>query len=498
MKIFCAKINHIFLLMLIVIGWIVSPLSAKAEAKTFQIDPAKIDAYVEAAMDRLHIPGAALAIVKGDRTVYLKGYGISGPDQAPVTPQTPFVLGSTSKSFTALAVMQLAEAGKIELEAPVQRYLPYFRTADEAASSQITVRHLLNQTSGFSTYTGRKGMVEGDKSIEQHIRDLKNTPLARPAGSGYEYSNVNYNILSGIVQAVSGKPYAQYVSDHIFKPLAMNHSYAAPDPARSDGLATGYQPVFGYMVPTKQWNHEATVASGYLISSAEDMANYLIAQLNGGRFQARTVLSEQGVRQMHEPAAPIADGLFYGMGWSVNNSVIFHNGITENTYSFMAMDGDYGIALLINAYDFLSSYDSIASGLNGIVHGQERSAAELPDYTKTYLILDLIMAVILALLVRSVYSLWTWKTKFKATPLRITVHAVSILFLNVLLPLAVLIYFPKLDPAPWSVVTLFFPGAGHALLFIPIVLLGVGAIKTVLLLRSSLGSKRPASRRVSG
>ena len=498
MKIFCAKINHIFLLMLIVIGWIVSPLSAKAEAKTFQIDPAKIDAYVEAAMDRLHIPGAALAIVKGDRTVYLKGYGISGPDQAPVTPQTPFVLGSTSKSFTALAVMQLAEAGKIELDAPVQRYLPYFRTADEAASSQITVRHLLNQTSGFSTYTGRKGMVEGDKSIEQHIRDLKNTPLARPAGSGYEYSNVNYNILSGIVQAVSGKPYAQYVSDHIFKPLAMNHSYAAPDPARSDGLATGYQPVFGYMVPTKQWNHEATVASGYLISSAEDMANYLIAQLNGGRFQARTVLSEQGVRQMHEPAAPIADGLFYGMGWSVNNSVIFHNGITENTYSFMAMDGDYGIALLINAYDFLSSYDSIASGLNGIVHGQERSAAELPDYTKTYLILDLIMAVILALLVRSVYSLWTWKTKFKATPLRITVHAVSILFLNVLLPLAVLIYFPKLDPAPWSVVTLFFPGAGHALLFIPIVLLGVGAIKTVLLLRSSLGSKRPASRRVSG
>lgn len=498
MKIFCAKINHIFHLMSIVIVWVVSPLSAKAEAKTFQIDPAKIDAYVEAAMDRLHIPGAALAIVKGDRTVYLKGYGISGPDQAPVTPQTPFVLGSTSKSFIALAVMQLAEAGKIELDAPVQRYLPYFRTADEAASSQITVRHLLNQTSGFSTYTGRKGMVEGDKSIEQHIRDLKNTPLARPAGSGYEYSNVNYNILSGIVQAVSGKPYAQYVSDHIFKPLAMNHSYAAPDPARSDGLATGYQPVFGYMVPTKQWNHEATVASGYLISSAEDMANYLIAQLNGGRFQARTVLSEQGVRQMHEPAAPIADGLFYGMGWSVNNSVIFHNGITENTYSFMAMDGDYGIVLLINAYDFLSSYDSIASGLNGIVHGQERSAAELPDYTKTYLILDLIMAVILALLVRSVYSLWTWKTKFKATPLRITVHAVSLLFLNVLLPLAVLIYFPKLDPAPWSVVTLFFPGAGHALLFIPIVLLGVGAIKTVLLLRSGLGSKRPASRRVSG
>ncbi|WP_010494254.1 serine hydrolase domain-containing protein [Paenibacillus elgii] len=498
MKFFCAKFYHIFLLMIIIAGLIVSPLSARAEEKTFQIDPAKIDAYVEAAMDRLHIPGAALGIVKGDRTVYLKGYGISGPNQALVTPQTPFVLGSTSKSFTALAVMQLAEAGKIELDAPVQRYLPYFRTADEAASSKITVRHLLNQTSGFSIYAGRKGMVEGDKPIEQHIRDLKDTPLTKPAGTGYEYSNINYNILGGIVQAVSGKPYTQYVSDHIFKPLAMNHSFAAPEQARNDGLATGYQPIFGYMVPTKQLNHEATVASGYLISSAEDMSNYLIAQLNGGRFQARTVLSEQGVRQMHEPGASIADGLFYGMGWSVNNNVIFHNGITENTYSFMAMDGDYGIVLLINAYDFLSSYDGIVSGLNGIVHGQERSAAELPDYTKSYVILDLIMAVVLALILRSVYSLWTWKTKFKATPLRITAHAVSILFLNVLLPLAVLIYFPKLDPAPWSVVTLFFPGAGHALLLIPIVLLGMGAIKTVLLLRSSLGRKRPAARRVAG
>ncbi len=259
MKAILAKYFHIFTLMIMIAWLVIPPMSARAEEKTFQIDPAKIDAYVEAAMDRLHIPGAALGIVKGDRTVYLKGYGISGPDQAPVTPQTPFVLGSTSKSFTALAVMQLAEAGKIELDAPVQRYLPYFRTADEAASSQITVRYLLNQTSGFSIYTGRKGMVEGDKSIEQHIRDLKDTPLIGPAGSAYQYSNVNYNILSGIVQAVSGKPYAQYVSDHIFKPLAMNHSYAAPEQARNDGLATGYQPVFGVMVPTKQLNHEATV-----------------------------------------------------------------------------------------------------------------------------------------------------------------------------------------------------------------------------------------------
>jgi CubicO group peptidase (beta-lactamase class C family) len=93
------------------------------------------------------IPGVALAIVKDDQILYLKGYGQADPSGRPMTPQTPLILGSITKSFTALAVMQLVEAGKVELDAPVQKYIPWFRVADANASAQITVRQLLYQTS---------------------------------------------------------------------------------------------------------------------------------------------------------------------------------------------------------------------------------------------------------------------------------------------------------------------------------------------------------------
>jgi CubicO group peptidase (beta-lactamase class C family) len=123
----------------------------------------QIDAYIQARMQAAHIPGLALGVVRGDQVVYLKGYGIAGPDRRSVTPQTPFILGSTSKSFTALAIMQLVEAGKIDLDAPVKHYLPWFRTADEAASARITVRSLLNQDSGLPVYEGLEGLSENDQ-----------------------------------------------------------------------------------------------------------------------------------------------------------------------------------------------------------------------------------------------------------------------------------------------------------------------------------------------
>ena len=100
-------------------------------------------------MRRLNIPGVSLAIVEGDQIVHLRGFGQARPGGESPSPETPFFIGSLTKSFTALAVMQLVEAGKVELDAPVQRYLPWFRVADPQASAQMTVRHLLNQTSGL-------------------------------------------------------------------------------------------------------------------------------------------------------------------------------------------------------------------------------------------------------------------------------------------------------------------------------------------------------------
>jgi CubicO group peptidase (beta-lactamase class C family) len=144
---------------LIAICLLEAPVPARSAAShRFPLEDgaqATLDAYIEARMRATRIPGLALGVVRGDQVVYLKGYGVAGPDGRTVTPQTPFILGSTSKSITALAVMQLVEAGAIDLDAPVTTYLPWFRTADAAASARITVRNLLYQNSGLPVDAGR-------------------------------------------------------------------------------------------------------------------------------------------------------------------------------------------------------------------------------------------------------------------------------------------------------------------------------------------------------
>jgi CubicO group peptidase (beta-lactamase class C family) len=122
----------------------------------------EIDAYIDQQMQRLNLPGVSLAIVEGDQIVHLRGFGRARPGGEVPSPQTPFFIGSTTKSFTALAVMQLVETGKIDLDAPVQRYLPWFKLADPQAAAQVIVRHLLNQTSGLPLSPGWQSLADFD------------------------------------------------------------------------------------------------------------------------------------------------------------------------------------------------------------------------------------------------------------------------------------------------------------------------------------------------
>ena len=167
-----------------------------------------IDAYIDEQMYRLHIPGGALAIVEADQIVHLRGFGYARPGGETPTPQTPFFIGSLTKSITALAVMQLVEAGKIELDVPVQRYLPWFRVADPQVSKQMTVRHLLNQTSGLSFMSSQLSLAVFDDcpdANERQVRALSTLKITRPVGSQCEYSNLNYNILGLIIEVASGE-----------------------------------------------------------------------------------------------------------------------------------------------------------------------------------------------------------------------------------------------------------------------------------------------------
>ncbi len=141
--------------------------SSQADEQVF----AAIDADVAERMRQLRLPGVALGIVKGDQIVHLAAFGNADDSGWEATPQTPFYIGSTGKSFTALAIMQLVEAGEIDLDAPVQRYIPWFRVADADASARITVRHLLNQTSRIPNKNGYFWLEDsGPDALENGVR----------------------------------------------------------------------------------------------------------------------------------------------------------------------------------------------------------------------------------------------------------------------------------------------------------------------------------------
>ena len=177
----------------------------------------KIDRYIKSEMKSSGIPGLSISIVKKDKSIFAKGYGNVDSSGSPITTKTPFIIGSTSNSFTAVAIMQLVEAGKIDLDAPVQKYIPWFKVADENSSSKITVRNLLNHTSGISRYAAPMVVSRSDlNDLESYVHKLSEVKLNKPVGTTWQYANENYQILGLIVQEVSGITYEDYIKKNIF------------------------------------------------------------------------------------------------------------------------------------------------------------------------------------------------------------------------------------------------------------------------------------------
>jgi CubicO group peptidase (beta-lactamase class C family) len=303
------KIKQILLSSLLFCGILSLARSSTARAgaeKSLATAPyAALDAYIEAEMTRLHIPGLALAVVDNGAIVHQRGLGRALADGSPPTPQTPFFIGSLTKSFTALAVMQLVEAGKIDLDAPVHAYLPWFTVADPH-SAQISVRHLLHHTSGLSTAAGWVPLADFDQApdaAERQIRALSAETLHSPPGTKFAYSNANYNLLGLIIEAVSGESYADYVQNRIFTPLEMDNSTASLPEAEENGLAVGHR--YWFWRPTAVRNPAfpaGSLPSGQLIAGSEDMAHYIIALLNNGVYGNRQILSAGGVAEMWQGA----------------------------------------------------------------------------------------------------------------------------------------------------------------------------------------------------
>ena len=376
-----------FLIILTITVLLLAQVAAARAESSSTPDFSAIDSFIQNEMQATHVPGLALAIVHKDEVVYLKGYGIADDSGTPVTPQTPFMLASVSKPFVSPAVMQLVEAGKVDLDAPVQTYLPWFRVADEAASAQITVRMLLNHTSGIPGSAGMEYFAS-DADLETQVHALANVELDRPVGESYEYANPTYATLALIVQETSGEPFESYLQNHIFNPLEMSDSFASKDEAANDGLATGHTFALGQPIGLDVPYNRGGVPYCCIISSAEDLSHFLIMQMNGGEYKSSAILSSEGIAMMHAPAVQEdRPERYYGMAWEtrpVNGvAAVMHTGegIGWQANLIMLEDG-WGIVVLANGYDFVDNTFGagrilgIARGVTSLVVGQKPPQAE--------------------------------------------------------------------------------------------------------------------------
>lgn len=479
------------------LGWIFSGGTAAlhlsaALPNTSTLDG--IDAYVQQQAWADSIPGIAYAVVDKGQMIHMAALGVSGPDERPMTPQTPMMIASVGKTMTALAVRQLVNAGKINLDAAVQQYLPWFRAADARASQQITVGNLLFHTSGFSTLSGNDpALYRPGPSTEELVRGLANVPLNRPVGSAVEYSNLNYLVLGQVIAAASGVPYEQYVQKNIYDPLEMRQSYFAVEDAKTGGMGSGYRFYFGLPLAVETPFPQAMMSAGFHISSVEDMAHYLIAFSNHGLYKNQWIANPG-----QAPSAADA-GLNYDIDWapfqvSQSNNTPGHSGAWLNYSSGLLYmpDRQIGVVVLSNANpaQFLpaGSTFEIALGVLKIYTGNA-PAASRPALITLYLLVDGILMIAAAL----VFSRWVgarrWRerTAHQGYCLRALVPSFIV---DLVLPLLLLLLAPvaaaslpgSIEWSPvknWSRLLFTVPDFSSAWLCLSAALLLVGLLKLV-------------------
>lgn len=325
-----------------------------------------LDAVLQTIVNRWDIPGLAVGIVADRKIAYAKGFGVQSlQTRAPVTTESIFCVASVSKCFVATAVMQLAERGLVELDAPVTRYLPYFQLAD-ARYEQITIRHILSHTSGMpdhseSEYDELVAHPEWDEgAAERYVRGLRNRKLLANPGQQFSYSNIGYNVLGDMISKVSGQSFEDYMREHIMKPAGMPNSTFLLSEVRLDSVALphlrtpamGVNPIYPY--------HRADAPASFLHSTVMDMCHWALTCMSA----RNPIISRATFARMCTPVVQRGDpplyedmGLGYGLGRYYGVKTVGHGGMGFGWSAFLVMlpANRRGAVILCNEESFSRS-----------------------------------------------------------------------------------------------------------------------------------------------
>jgi CubicO group peptidase (beta-lactamase class C family) len=336
-----------------------------------------IDSFVQERMVQGKLPGLSLVIVQDGQVAYTKGYGFANVEkQIAMTDHTRVAIGSTTKGMTALAVMQLVEQGKLDLDVPVVNYLPWF-SVDDPHSGDITLRHLLTHTSGLPAGAAFDGNRDPD-ALEQHVRSLATSKLHRLPGGDFEYANDGYAVAGLVVQAVSGMPYADYMTNYVFAPLGMQDATFDLTWAEEKGMAQGYIKQRGSFVPRPMLVSQGIAPAGTLLTSAHDVGNYLAALLNGGE----NAISAASLEELWKSQASVGDGTQYGMGWMIVNrdglELLTHDGSVEVSGSIFVIVPSQKLAVGVLTNSSTGHTDEIGKGITALLLGGQPEPSSVP------------------------------------------------------------------------------------------------------------------------
>lgn len=288
----------------------------------------EVDAYLNNYMDSVPMPGIAVVIVQDDQVIFQKGYGVEKEGGSKkMTPQTVTGVGELTMSMTAMAVLQLAEKGQLNLDDKVTKYLPWFKTANKSFSDQITIRMLLNHTSGIPPQFEAIPSLNDETAVEEFVRSMDSYYINKTPGFSYGASREGYCVAGLIISKVSGKSYADYMEQNIFVPLAMNQTTTNPTKLTQLNALYGHEIGLEECVPAQKSIFQSSYvpAGSEMRSTSADLGNYLIALVNEGRFKGKQVLSAESVEEMFKTQITFnglgtmlgGNGLSidYGLGW---------------------------------------------------------------------------------------------------------------------------------------------------------------------------------------
>jgi len=339
-------------------------LSVSAQA----VDPAALDALMNEAMKYWQAPGSAVVVVRGDEVVYLKGFGVkdAGAKQ-PVTPDTVFAIGSTTKAFVTAAMAILADEGKMSWDDPVRKHLSYFRLSDLLANENVTLRDIV---------THRTGLIRHDMlwygspwGREEIIKRIGFVPLTYGFRTTFQYQNIMFLTAGQAVGAASKSSWEEFTQKRLFDPLGMKSAnFSALKAEKSPDHASPHSKQ-GSKIEVIKWRNLDNVGpAGSINASARDLSNWIRLHLNDGVVDGKRLISPENLREMHTPQMVIRNEgrwklffpesetsqLSYGLGWFLNDyrghKLVMHGGTIDGFRASVMLvpKSKIGVAVVAN------------------------------------------------------------------------------------------------------------------------------------------------------